>query len=226
MKIAIIAEYNDKLRPHVATNEAIAHSAKKLGLNVETEWLSAENIENVDELMHNFNGILIAPGSPHNETVMNIIKFARTNKIPTLGTCGGFQNIVVEYARNVLNIEDASHSGYNPESSDLVVTPLTCSLAGQTHEVQITDKNSLTYKLVQRDSIMEKYYCSFGLNSSYVNAFEESGFKPVGRDESEIRIMELENHPFYLITLFVPQDTSSFEEPHPIVSEFLRVASL
>lgn len=226
MKIAVIADYNEKLRPHVATNEALEHSAKKLGLNLKYEWISTKAINNIEEKMSEFDGILIAPGSPCDEVMMQIIYFARTNNIPTLGTCGGFQNIVIEYARNVLNISDAAHSEQNPSSDNLVVTPLVCSLAGQTHMVQITNKNSLTYRLFQKESIMEKYYCSFGLNSTYENAFRKEGFITVGRDEREIRIMELEGHPFYLITLFVPQDTSTFVNPHPIVTEFLRVASL
>lgn len=226
MKIAIIADYNDKLRPHIATNEAIEHSAKKLGLNVETEWISTQQIDNVEKRMKEFDGILIAPGSPHDEIMMQIIAFARTNNVPTLGTCGGFQNIVVEYARNVLRIDDAAHSEYNPSSENLVVTPLACSIAGQQHQVEITDKNSLSYHLFQKELITEMYYCSFGLSSNYADAFQKSGFRAVGRDESEIRIMELDRHPFYLITLFVPQDSSTFEHPHPIVTEFMRVASL
>lgn len=226
MKIAIIADYNEKLRPHVATNEALEHSAKKLGFDLEVEWISTKAVHSVEEKMKEFDGILVAPGSPCDEVMMQIIYFARTNNIATLGTCGGFQNIVIEYARNVLNISDAAHSEQDPSSDNLVVTPLVCSLAGQIHEVQITDKNSLSYRLFQKDSIMEKYYCSFGLNSSYELAFKESGFIPVGRDETEIRIMELQAHPFFLITLFVPQDNSTFSDPHPIVTEFLRVASL
>lgn len=131
----------------------------------------------------------------------------------------------MEYSRNVLNIKDAAHSEYNPLSTNLVVTPLTCSLAGQIHEVHITDKKSLSYRLFQKEFIMEKYYCSFGLNSAYADAFQKSGFRAVGRDEAEIRIMELEGHPFYVITLFVPHDNSAFERPHPIVTEFMRVTS-
>lgn len=226
MKIAIIADYNEKLRPHVATNESIEHSAKKLGLNVETEWISTQQVGNVEKKMNDFDGILIAPGSPYDDIMMQIIAYGRTNHIPTLGTCGGFQNVVVEYARNVLCIDNAAHSEYNPSSQNLVVTALACSLVGQIHEVQITDKNSLSYRLFQKDSIEEKYYCSFGLNSQYADAFQKSGFKAVGRDESEIRIMELKGHPFYVITLFVPQDNSAFVRPHPIVTEFIRVASL
>lgn len=226
MRIAIVADYNEKLRSHVATNEALEHSAKKLGLSVETEWISTRKIRNVEHEMKAFDGILIAPGSPHDDTMMEIITYARTNQIPTLGTCGGFQNIVVEYARNVLKIEDAAHSEYNPSASNLIVTPLACSLAGQTHEVQITDKHSLSYRLFGKESIPEKYYCSFGLNSQYEDLFQKSGFKVVGKDESEIRIMELKGHPFYVITLFVPQDHSTFAHPHPIVTEFMRVASL
>ena len=222
MKIAIIAKFNKNIRPHVATNEVFEHISKKLSIDIEVTWIDNENTGEIEAIIPKFNGVLIAPGSTLNATMINIIKYTRTHKIPTLGTCGGFQNIVIEFARNVLNIKDAAHAEYDDKSNKLVVTPLTCSLAGQTHKIRITDIHSKAYFSYQKKEIIEKYYCNFGINNEYINSFEKNGFNVTGKDEEDVRIMELDNHPFYIITLFVPQDNSSFQNPHPLIENFIK----
>lgn len=77
--------------------------------------------------------MLISPGSPYVSTAGSIagIQWARENDVPLLGTCGGFQHVVIEFARNVLGIRDAEHAETSPDASELVVVPLACSLVGQ-----------------------------------------------------------------------------------------------
>lgn len=226
MKLAIIGDYNDNFRPHKATNNAIKHSVNKYNIQLLSDWISTDNIDqNFEDICLNYNGFWIAPGSPYKsmKSALRIIKFARENNIPTLGTCGGFQHMVIEFARNVLNIKDAQHAEYDPYSSKLVVNSLSCSLAGKTLEIEITDKNSKTYTLFGADKIHEKYYCNFGLNAEYQNQLNNKGFKIVGTDNlQEARILELNNHIFFIATLFVPQDNSTAEKPHKLVTEFLK----
>lgn len=226
MKLAIIGDYNDNFRPHKATNEAINHSVNKYHIQLESEWISTDSIDtNFEKIITTYNGFWIAPGSPYKSMsgALDIIKFARLNNIPTLGTCGGFQHMVIEFARNVLDIKDAEHAEYDPYSSKLVVNPLSCSLAGQTLEIELTDRQSKTFKLFGADKISEKYYCNFGLNPEYQNQLDNNGFKIVGTDElQEARILELNNHKFFIATLFVPQDNSTTDKPHKLVTEFLK----
>jgi CTP synthase (UTP-ammonia lyase) len=227
MKLAIIGDYNDTFRPHKATNEAIEHSLKKFYIDVRYEWVSTELIEgNFEQLISSYDGFWIAPGSPYKSMsgTLKLIRHARENNIPTFGTCGGFQHMVIEFARNVLGITDAEHAEYDPYASKLVINPLSCSLAGQKLEIKIPDKFSKTYQLLNRDTITEKYYCNFGLNPAYQNELHNNGFKVVGIDNfNEARILELENHPFFIATLFVPQDNSTKEKPHELVTAFLQV---
>ena len=132
--------------------------------------------------------------------------------------------MVIEFARNVLGITDAEHAEYDPYASKLVINPLSCSLAGQKLEIEIKDKLSKTYQLLNSNKIIEKYYCNFGLNPTYQNELHNNGFKVVGIDNlKEARILELENHPFFIATLFVPQDNSTKEKPHELVTAFLQV---
>lgn len=98
MKFAIIGDFNSSFRPHVATNEAIEHSKHKLGLQVDADWVSTDYIiDNFNSITDNYQGFWIAPGSPYKSMIgaLDIIKYARLNDIPTLGTCGGFQHMVI-----------------------------------------------------------------------------------------------------------------------------------
>ena len=225
MKLAIIGDFNPSFRPHVATNEAIEHSKKHLNLELETDWISTDCIvDSFQSIIDTYGGFWIAPGSPYKSMAgaLDIIKYTRLNNVPTLGTCGGFQHMVIEFARNVLNIKDAEHAECDPYASKLVVNPLSCSLAGQTLEIELVDKSSKIFQIFGIEKINEKYYCNFGLNPRYQNELSEKGFKIVGTDDlKEARILELINHPFFIATLFVPQDNSTSEKPHKLVTAFL-----
>ena len=225
MKIAIIGDFNSSFRPHVATNEAIEHSKQNLGLQIEADWVSTDFItDNFNLITETYKGFWIAPGSPYKSMTgaLDIIKYARLNDIPTLGTCGGFQHMVIEFARNILNIKDAEHAEYDPYASKLVVNPLSCAMAGQTLEIQLNDKTSKIFEIFGKEKISEKYYCNFGLNPEYQNELNDHGFKIVGTDDlKEARILELSNHSFFIATLFVPQDNSTKDKPHKLINAFL-----
>lgn len=226
MKIAIIGEYDKNFRPHVATNEAIEHARTIINQEFEAKWISTELLgENKELIFKEFQGFWIAPGSPYKNMkgAIDLIQYTRTNNIPTFGTCGGFQHMIIEYARNVLNLEDAEHAEYNPYASRLVVNPLSCDLKGEPLEIEIIDETSKIFSIYGSHTIKEKYYCNFGLNPEYQAFFDESGFKIVGSDRhKEARIVELKEHPFFIATLFVPQDNSTFSAPHKLVTEFIR----
>ena len=217
-KLGIIGDYNAANASHVATNEALDHIK---GLPFEYDWVDTERIlPEFDTIIRSYQGFLISPGSPYKsmEGVLKIIEYARTHYIPTLGTCGGFQHMVIEFARNVLHITDAEHAETNPYASKLVINPLSCSLRGQALQIQLIQKDSLVYKILNSDSITEEYYCNFGLNPEYQQQIIDAGFRMVGTDEHrEARILELKKHPFFIATLFVPQHTSKPEKPHPLL---------
>jgi CTP synthase (UTP-ammonia lyase) len=230
MKLAIIGDYNDNFRPHKATNEAIVHSINKYDIQLQTDWISTDTIDNnFENIISNYDGFWIAPGSPYKSMTgaLKIIKFARTHNIPTLGTCGGFQHMVIEFARNVLGITDAEHAEYDPYSSKLVVNPLSCSMAGQKLEIVLNDKHSKIHTVFQKSIIEEKYYCNFGLNPEYQQQLDDNGFKIIGTDKlKEARILELDNHMFFIATLFVPQDNSTADKPHKLIAAFLKTIAL
>lgn len=210
---------------HIATNEAFDHAAGKFGKPFQYEWVDTDRIEpEFETIIRSYHGLLIAPGSPYKSMsgVLKIIEYARTHKIPTLGTCGGFQHMIIEFARNVLGITDAEHAETNPYASKLIINPLSCSLKGQRLQIRITDRDSMIYDIMQTHVMTENYYCNFGLNPEYQRQLHEAGFLITGSDlNGEVRILELNDEQFYLATLFVPQVNSGYEKPHPVLLALL-----
>jgi CTP synthase (UTP-ammonia lyase) len=222
-KIGIIGDYNPANPTHAATSDALQHAAEYLGsAPCEAVWLPTA----IPQDLGHYHGLLLSPGSPYKslENALLGVRYAREHRVPFLGTCGGFQHMVLEYARNVIGIREAAHAESDPEAPCLFITALSCSLVGQTMEVRLKP-GTRAATIYQSDRAAEKYYCNFGLNPAYRNQLENAGLAISGTDDAgEVRITELTSHPFFLGTLFVPQAISTRNLPHPIVLEFLAAA--
>lgn len=221
-KIALIAEYDPNFEPHVATERALLHSTEKMNARLDYEWVSTANID--EGLFDEFQGAWIGPGSPYKNmaNTLAVIRKAREDDIPLLGTCGGFQHVILEVARNVLGFSDADHAEYDPYGSKLFISELECSLAGREMHLSLVagSKAAICYGGTET---VEKYYCNFGVNPSYVNELKNSPLRIVGSDsEGEIRVVEIPANRFFLATLFVPQVQSTPGHPHPLVDSFIK----
>ena len=217
--IAIVGERVPDFPPHVATDAAIAHSAAALGVDVAARWIAT------DEELPEVDAIWCAPGSPYRslDGALAALRLGRERGIPTLGTCGGCQHMLLEFGRNVLGLADAEHAEYDPDASRLFVTPLTCEVAGRTMEVTL-DPSSRLYGGAAH--VQEQYYCNFGLNPAYREQLDAAGFRITGVDaDGDARVFELDGHAFYVATLFVPQMRSEPGRPHPVVTGFIAAAA-
>jgi CTP synthase (UTP-ammonia lyase) len=220
--IAIIGEYTPTFPPHIATSAAIEHSRSASGLDIHCSWVSTEEIDKT--LFERFSGIWVAPGSPYKNMTQALwaIRYARENGVACFGTCGGFQHMIIEYARNVLGFKDADHAEYDPYACSLFITQLACSLAGREMELTFSS-GSRVAEIYGATSAIEQYYCNFGVNPDYVALLQSGALKITGSDsEGEIRVIELPDHPFFVGTLFVPQISSTAEQPHPLVTAFMK----
>ena len=220
-RLAILGDYTPTFETHVATNLAIAHSPQ-LAAEIEAHWVSTQDIN--PSLFETYSGIWVAPGSPYKnmDQVLWAICHARKHKVPCLGTCGGFQHMILEYARNVLDFKEAQSQENDPYASHLFISQLDCSLAGREMKLNFT-KGSHIAAIYGSLSAVERYYCNFGVNPKYVPYLKSQSLKITGSDsEGEVRVIELTEHPFFLGTLFVPQASSTPETPHPIVTAFLK----
>jgi CTP synthase (UTP-ammonia lyase) len=158
------------------------------------------------------------------EGALTAIQLARGQRIPLLGTCGGFQHIILEYARNMLGFADAEHEESSPQASRRFISRLSCSLVGRTGNITLKP-DSLVARTYGRTRIEEQYRCNFGLNPEYVDALCSSALRIVGLDnDGAVRVVELAEHPFFVGTLFVPQHISSPSAPHPLVSGFVKAS--
>lgn len=225
--VAVIGDFDESYPPHAATNAAIGHSARGLGLDVAVTWLGTESLAADLAPVTAADALWCAPGSPYRNLTgaLAALRFGRENAVPTLGTCGGCQHIVLEFARNVLGFRDAQHAEYDPYASALFISELTCSLVGQTMPVNLTD-DSIAQRCYRKTRVDENYYCNFGLNPTYRPTLEAGGLRVTGVDDAdEARVFELSRHPFYVATLFVPQARSTIEAPHPLVTALLAAAA-
>lgn len=222
-RIGILGDFNQENPTHLATNDGIAHAAEALHLPFESVWLPTDQ----PHAYSDFDGIFCSPGSPYRslDGALGGIRYAREHRLPFLGTCGGMQHLVLEYARNVMGITDAAHAETDPYASRLFVTPLSCSLVGKTMEVVLKPGSRAT-AIFQATHTQEAYYCNFGLNPRYLPELEAAGLSLSGFDQDgEARIVELPAHPFFMGTLFVPQARSAPGKPHPVVLAFCQASA-
>jgi CTP synthase (UTP-ammonia lyase) len=228
VRIGVLADYNKNFPPHTTITPSLQHAAKALDACVEAPWIASDSLLDSAgrSALDECHGLWAGPGSPYRslEGMLYGIRFAREQRIPFLGTCGGCQHAVLEYARNVLGFEDATSAEYDPYASHLFVSALVCSPAGRRMRVDLR-RSTLVHDLYGVDETTEEYYCNFGLNPAHENTVEQGGLRISGRDQDgEARILELPSHPFYVATLFVPQTSSTPDRPHPVIRGFLQAA--
>lgn len=224
-KIVILGDFNPIYSTHHALNDSVRQLDKTFEEELQFDWISTDILNYKTAFKNIYCGLWIAPGSPYKdmENVINTITFARENNIPTLGNCGGFQHMLIEFAKNVCGIVEASHEEITPNSSELVISKLLCSLVEKEEQLNIVDKNSILYNILKTENFKGRYYCSYGLNSRYVDTLKSNGIKITSlSSDNDVRSFELENHPFFVGTLFQPALISTYEKPNPIIRQFVR----
>ncbi len=227
VRVAVVGEYRPEHETHPATTAAVGHAADRLGRRAEVDWIPTDEVRGAADRLAPYDGVWIAPGSPYRslDGALEAIATARLAGIPLLGTCAGFQHIVVEFARNVLDLPAAQHAEYDPDAELLFITPLSCSLAGQSFTVQLAPGSRARIAYDARVAT-ERYYCNFGLEADRRPELEAAGLAVTGTDtDGEARIVELAGHPFFMGTLFVPQVSSTPDRPHPLVLAFIAAAA-
>ncbi len=176
---------------------------------------------------NSFSELWAVPATPYKdmEGVLLVIKFARENNIPFLGTCGGFQHAVIEYFRNVIEIKDADLLESNPYTSKPVITELPCSMVEKNGDI-LLEENSSARRIFNSEKTNETYHCNFGFNVAYMEELKRSELKISGYDTNkEVRILELINHPFFIATLFQPERSALMNLNYPLIDAFVKAAS-
>jgi CTP synthase len=237
VRIGLVGKYNKLPDAYKSINEAFVHAGASNECKVEVEPIHAEALEVIDNLgeaLAGFDGILVAPGFGERgiEGKINAIRYLRENKIPFFGICLGLQCAVVEFARNVLGLEDAYSTEMKPDAAhpviDLMHDQKNVKMKGGTmrlgaYACEIRD-NSLAANAYQSNLIYERHRHRYELNNEYLKDFESAGLIASGTnpDTKLVEIMELPGHPFFLGTQYHPELKSTVEKPHPLFVAFIR----
>jgi len=186
LHLALIGDYNPDVLAHQAIPIALQQAADTLGVQVHAQWLATDTVTPATEL-HGLDGFWCVPASPYRDTAgaLCAIRFAREQRRPFLGTCGGFQHAVLEYARNVLGWADAEHGELAPNAARAVIAPLTCSLVEATDTVGLAPYTRIAEAYGQLQ-IEEGYRCRYGVNPTFADALLAGALIASGHDSTGI----------------------------------------
>jgi CTP synthase (UTP-ammonia lyase) len=167
------------------------------------------------------------PASPYADTNAAIaaIRYARERCRPFLGTCGGFQHAMLEYARHALGMRGAVHAEMAPGAPDPLIAPLSCSMVERTGAITFVPESRLARAYGATETV-EGYHCTYGLAPRFEAMLRGDPLRVTGHDPSgEVRAVELEGHPFFVATLFQPERRALRGKTPPIVRAFLSAAA-
>ncbi len=224
LRIALVGDYNPDVLAHQAIPLAIDDAAAVLEVTADYDWLATTELTSQEDLV-GYDAIWLVPASPYKNADAAFIaaRYARENSVPFLGTCGGFQHALIEYARNVLGWQDAAHAETDTEGR-MVIAPLTCSLIEQSDAIELR-ANTLIARAYGQEEIEEGYHCNYGVSPEFAQELEKGDMRVTGWDaQGEIRAVELVTHPFFIATLFQHERAALAGRPAPLVQALLRAA--
>ncbi|MCF3651116.1 glutamine amidotransferase-related protein [Synoicihabitans lomoniglobus] len=216
--IVLVGDRDDTVTAH----PAIERSLQAAGAT--WQWLPTTQVGNPAATLPAAAGVWCVPASPYRSTTgaLNAIQFARENRIPFLGTCGGFQHLLLECARDRCGAAENAHAEIDGEAEDPVCVPLSCSLREALGTVRFTPGSQLAALLGTRCADVG-YNCGFSLSPAWQPRLEAVGLRFTGFDEAngEIRAGEFAPHPFCIGTLFQPERAILRGDVHPLVTAFV-----
>ncbi len=224
LRIALVGDYNHDVPAHQAIPLAIDDAAAVLDITADYDWLATTELTSPEDLV-GYDAIWLVPASPYKNADAAFIaaRYARENSVPFLGTCGGFQHALIEYARNVFGWQDAAHAETDT-AGRMVIAPLTCSLVEVADTIELR-ANTLIAKAYGQEEIEEEYRCNYGVSPEFAQELEKGDMRVTGWDaQGEIRAVELVTHPFFVATLFQHERAALAGRPAPLVQALLRAA--
>ena len=238
-RIAVVGKYTNLVDSYKSIQEALIHGGISNDVKVSIEWLSSEDFdgENHVNLLKDFHGLLIPGGFGQRgiEGMLAAVRWSRVNEIPFFGICLGLQCAVIEFARNVCNLEDSHSTEFLEDASD----PVICLLDSQR---QVTKKGG-TMRLgaypcilgegtTARDiygtpEVSERHRHRFEVNNNYRDLLNDHGLTISGTspDGALVEMVEITNHPWFVAGQFHPELKSRPTRPHPLFASFIEAAT-
>lgn len=238
LTIALVGKYVELHDAYMSVREAVKHAALSLGIEVDIAWVHSSELEKGRgyEVLENVGGIIVPGGfgSRGTEGKIRTARYARENQIPYLGLCLGMQLMVVEFARFVLEDENANSTEFDRGTSHPVIDLMpdqrgvvdmggTMRLGLYPCQLQPGTQAADAY---QQPLVQERHRHRFELNNAYRDILSKAGmrFSGLSPDGRLVEIAELSDHPFMLGTQFHPEFLSRPNRPHPLFVAFLKAA--
>ncbi len=236
--IALVGKYVELPDAYKSIIESFVHAGAANDCKVKLHLIQSEKVtrETADELLHGMAGILVAPGNGNRgvEGKIEAVRYAREQGVPFFGICLGMQCAAIEFARNILGMEDAATVEMNNQTKHPVIDPMadqkgatakgtTTRLGGYVCTLQPDSKAAEAYGIT---SVIERHFHHNELNNDYREQFEQAGLKMVGVNPETglVEVIELENHPWFIGVQFHPEYQSTVLRPAPLFVAFVKAA--
>ena len=238
VKIALIGKYIELQDSYKSILESFIHSGAINEVKVDVIPIHSEHInkDNIANELKNFNGVLVAPGFGERgiEGKIEAIKYVRLNNITFFGICLGMQMAVIEFARNVLNLDGANSTEMDENTNypviDLMNDQKNITDKGGTMRLGSWDcklkENSLISKIYNSENVNERHRHRYEFNSKYLEKIESNGMIASGINNKTglVEIIELKDHPWFIGVQFHPEYKSTVLSPHPLFVSFISAA--
>ena len=236
--IGLIGKYVELQDSYKSILESFIHAGAENEVKVHVEPIHSEylNADNIKMKLGHLNGILVAPGFGERgiEGKIDAIKFVRENNMPFFGICLGMQMAVIEFARNVLKLEDANSTEMDSKTPnpviDLMESQKTITDKGGTMRLGAwtcdLKPNSIAHKVYQANTIKERHRHRYEFNNDYKSTIAEAGMVATGINPETklVEIVEIPEHPWFVGVQYHPEYKSTVANPHPLFVAFVKAA--
>jgi len=246
INIAFVGKYLDLKESYKSLTEALIHAGAHLDTDVHIKWVDSEKVEDdgAQKYLQDCHGILVAGGfgSRGVEGKIQSIKYAREKKIPFLGICLGMQLAMIEFARNVLNLQEANSVEFEPKTKDPIIylidqfidstgteqvrtskSPMGGTLRLGEYECNTKEGSNLS-KTYDSSIIYERHRHRYEANPAYRERLETNGMMITGESNGLIEAIEVTEHPWFLGVQFHPEFTSRLQNPNPAIMGFVQAS--